>query len=145
MARPTTLLTLVSDGIDTGCTFIWHMWTMVCCMSTMMQSIVAIIKYADITGSTVQVNGRLDVFYRTVIRDLPTTSASASASSTTPRDLLNTWLTTNPDMLVEIHHLLGVVIDSKKTRTHNTRSRTTILEKKNPPCTADFASSPTSE
>lgn len=118
MTRP-TLLTLVSDGIDTGCTFVWHVWTIVSCVSTVLQGVVAIIKYADIQGTTVIIDGRLDRFYQTVIKD------------STSHDLLNTWLETDADMLVEIHKLLGTALTATRTTTpvatspHNTRSRGT--------------------
>ena len=114
MTRP-TLLTLVSDGIDTGCTFVWHVWTIVSCVSTVLQGVVAIIKYADIQGTTVTIDGRLDRFYQTIIKD------------TTSHDLLNTWLETDADMLVEIHKLLGTALTATRTTTspHNTRSRGT--------------------
>lgn len=117
MTRP-TLLTLVSDGIDTGCTFVWHVWTIVSCVSTVLQGVVAIIKYADIQGTTVTIDGRLDRFYQTIIKD------------TTSHDLLNTWLETDADMLVEIHKLLGTALTATRTTPvatspHNTRSRGT--------------------
>jgi hypothetical protein len=94
-------------------------WTIVSCVSTVLQGVVAIIKYADIQGTTVIIDGRLDRFYQTVIKD------------STSHDLLNTWLETDADMLVEIHKLLGTALTATRTTTpvatspHNTRSRGT--------------------
>jgi len=88
-----------------------------------MQGVVAIIKYADIQGTTVKIDGRLDRFYQIIIKDATTTTASS-------HDLLNTWLETDSDMLVEIHKLLGAALTATRTTPvatspHNTRSRGT--------------------